>query len=71
MKILQKLKFMFVRRDIPTEVRPDDMTSVGGECCGVSHSEASAPRTENDECCGGHGEQSENATCCGHDCECK
>ncbi len=75
MKILQKLKFMFVRKDTPTEVRPDDMTSMGDR-----GSRQSAVGTKTQECCdhGSHPEHSEGSLkeksddCCDdHGCDCK
>ena len=60
MKILQKLKFMLMRKDTPTEVRPDDITSKH-ESCDCGDGVCAMPKKGEEETC----------DCCDHECESK
>lgn len=62
MKILDRIKLMFVKGGSPDEKRPDDMTSkkMSGAMCAIGDKCCQAPSAESKSCCG---EDS--------DCDCK
>lgn len=58
MKIIDRIKLMFVKDGSPDEKRPDDMTSKksAGATCSIGDKCCQMPSAESKSCCGDDGE---------------